>query len=198
MHTRRLLTAVLGAWLAGTALVAYVATDNFAHAAQVLQSKDPKVRRMVQLLGEKDARQLLRHEASEMNRTYFSRWQETQLLLCVVIIGMLFQARAKAPSFAMAGVMLLATMGNYFAVTPNVIGLGSLMDFSGPEEFPIERARFAAMHSAYGGIELVKIGLAAALLVAYSRRTGKRRASSKTLIDEIDEIEDADDRSASR
>ena len=198
MHTRRLLTAVLGAWLAGSALTSYIATSNFNHAAQVLQSKDPKVTRILQILGPKDANQLLRHEAAEMNRAYFSRWQQTQILLALLIIGMLISTRAKAPSLVMAAFLMTATLVNYFAVTPHIIGLGALMDFTAPDQFPIERARFAAMHQAYGGLELLKILMALMLLIAYSRRTGKRRVSGKTLIDEVDEIDDADDRHVNR
>ena len=198
MHTRRLLTAVLGAWLAGSALTAYIASSNFDHAGQILESKDPKVTRILQILGEKDARQLLRHEASEMNRTNFARWQQVQLFFSLLIIGMLFSTRAKTPSLVVAALLTTATLANYFAVTPHIIGLGALMDFTPSNQFPIERARFAAMHQAYGGLELLKLARAWMLLIAYSRRTGKRRVSGKTLIDEVDEIDDADDRHVNR
>ena len=198
MHTRRILTAILGAWLVGSGLISYIATSNFEQAASVLQAQDPKIRRMVQTLGEKDARHLLRHEASEMNRAYFVHWQRMQLLFLILVIVILVRVRAKPPTLIAAGLLTLATLANYFAMTPQIIGLGRLLDFAAPEELLPERSRFGAMHQAYGIVELVKVAMATVLLFVYSWRTSKRRVSPKSLIDEVDEIEDADDRHVNR
>src|SRR5947209_6207265 len=90
MRTRRLITFLLGAWLAGSLFMAFVATQNFRMVERFLDNQaHPGVRQLV-TLGQNDAFTDLRSFVAESNRFYFEYWEWTQILLTISIAALLW------------------------------------------------------------------------------------------------------------
>jgi hypothetical protein len=74
--------AVMGAWIAGSICSAVVATENFYTIDRLLASSpNAAFTRVVQQLGQPQARELLRYLSSELNRLYFQMWNVAQIVL---------------------------------------------------------------------------------------------------------------------
>src|SRR5271154_5230083 len=89
MHHTRIAVFLLGAWLFGSLSIAYVATQNFDAVDQVMKNPPPAAAKMIQTLGDDNARHLLRHLAGEENRSYFETWELAQLFIGVALIVVL-------------------------------------------------------------------------------------------------------------
>src|SRR6187401_347674 len=81
---------VLGAWLMGSLLMFMVAPTNFRLIDELLaHSSNASFHALVERDGPATARALLRYLASELNRTFFLRWNITQAALGAALIYLL-------------------------------------------------------------------------------------------------------------
>ena len=163
MTSRALIAFLLGAWLAGTLLMWAVATQNFRVVDRLLGAPALEFSRRAALLADGDARLLMRHQASEVNRLFFERWGWTQLALGALLAWLVFSAPADRALRGTVVLMLLIAAVTQFAVVPETVRLGRLLDFAprsaagaplGPEA-----SRFWALHGAYTGLDLLKFFL---------------------------------------
>jgi hypothetical protein len=184
MHARRLACFFLGLWLAGSLFMAWVATQNFRQVDRLLSREDPTATLRLKPLGA-DARAILRYQASEQNRWYFSKWETIQLIYgAFFFFVMLFGSREN--KFVLLGVLLLVVLValQKFLLTPEVTALGRMIDFVPPEQETPERTRFWILHTAYTGVELGKWGVAlflTAQMVFSRKRSGRSRDSRREL-----------------
>ena len=84
---RSLLITLLGGWIAGTLILAGVATQNFRTIDRLLSVPTPEFSRAIAPLGHDEARIVLRYLSSELNRLYFGAWGFIQLVLGVTILA---------------------------------------------------------------------------------------------------------------
>ena len=68
MHYSRISAFLLGALLTGSLFMAFVATGNFQTASEILKAPPAPAEKMIKLLGDENARMLLRYQAGEENR----------------------------------------------------------------------------------------------------------------------------------
>src|ERR1041384_7057741 len=128
MHARRLACFLLGLWLAGGALLAWVATENFREVDRLLSGDNPTATLRLKTLGP-DARTIMRYQASEMHRWLFNAWERVQIGYgTLFFLPMLFGSRENR--FVLGGVLLLVllVLAQRFLITPELIAVGRLID----------------------------------------------------------------------
>lgn len=191
MHLRRLVSALLAMWLAGSLFMAGVATANFRIADEVFRTQVFELIRTSELLGSPLMRQVLRYEASEMNRFYFESWEAIQMGLGAALLLPIIFGKLRRYLAVTVVVMLALVAAQHWVLTPRLTSLGRLFDFADPGSLLTERSQFRTLHNLYTGIELAKMGTLAALsgILLYQ---GERRRRSRHADDEVDAVHDAD------
>jgi len=166
---RALLITLLGAWIAGTLILAGVATQNFRTVDRLLSAPTPEFSRAIAPLGHNEARTVLRYLSSELNRLYFGAWGFIQLILGATILASALGHRpldrkgviGAAAIFVIAIVMLLL---NWF-----IVPLGRSLDFVPHTPATPPLGRFWRLHSAYTSLDAIKLILCLWLLIRWSR-----------------------------
>lgn len=142
----------------GSLLMFVVAPTNFRLIDELLNgSSNASFRALVDQVGSAPVRELLRYLASELNRSFFLRWNVLQLVLgaaaCWLAWRSLAERRVRLTLLA-ATLMVALLLG---AFTPLITSIGRSLDFVPREPAPPELARFQLLHVAYTGIELTKL-----------------------------------------
>jgi hypothetical protein len=158
--------ALLGAWLAVTVCMWFAATRSFGTVRRVLENGNPQLAESTRALAPDQTRVVLRHLASEINRSYFRAYGWAQLLLGVaLLIVLLRQAPRDVIALIMVGAMVAIVAALTFYVTTEVVALGRRIDFVPRDPARPEMARFRMLHGAYTVLDgtklLVGLGLAA-------------------------------------
>ncbi len=171
MHAARLLAAVLGAWLALCASMAFVAMSNF-RVTDVERLRDAD--EVFAALDEgEERRTALHYVARELNRHFFQRYDRAQLALAAVALVLLLFAGA--PRKARLVVLLLAAgvaLAHALYLTPTMVELGREIDFvPRPDPPPEPVQRFYALHGVSLALELAKMALLAALVLMVARKS---------------------------
>ncbi|HWP84748.1 MAG TPA: hypothetical protein VNN17_06130 [Terriglobia bacterium] len=156
---RTAMSALLGGWLVGTVLIAWIAAENFWIIDRLLAtSLHPSFHRDVSLLPPGEARALLRYLASEQNRLYFVwwGWAEGLLGMALVLLAVRTGSGRLLAGFAlMLGLVLLSQL----YLTPQIVSLGRSLDFVPREPPPPGLRRFGILHAASTAVALLKLGL---------------------------------------
>lgn len=196
MHSVRLVSFVLGAWLSGGLFMAWVATQNFRGVDRLLGQTNPAARLDVRTLddpansGPGATRLLLRYQVSEQNRFYFESWEIAQLVLgTLLFFFLLFGTREDKYILAGVLVLLVLTALGRFLLTPEITALGRSLDFVPPTAETTERSRFWLMHNIYSGGELAKWVIL--ILLAGRLVVGRRGHKSGDVRKQLDVINKA-------
>ena len=181
MHFRRLACFLLGSWIAGGLFMDMVVTQNFRSVDRLLAKPAAPAARQIEKLGPEDARRLFRHQVSEQNRWYFETWGDVETgLSAALLLFLLFGSTETNVTLLLALLMLLIVIVQRFALTPQMVVLGRLIDWVPTSQASPERSRFWMMHGAYVGLEVAKLALGfvltARLLFRRRRRPQDREA----------------------
>jgi hypothetical protein len=185
MHHSRISAFLLGSLLLGSLFLAFVATHNFRAVDAVLSAPPPEASKMIQTLGQQNARQLLRYLAGEENRGYFEAWELTQLLLGATLVGFLLFGVKNRLLAGLAGAMLALTLFQYFKITPDLLWMGRSIDFLPWTAESQVRDQFWKLHGIYGGIEVVKM-LLAVTIAGFLFPLRRRRLRQRVQVDPVD------------
>src|SRR5438132_8052076 len=130
MHYRRIASFLLGLWLGGGLLMAWVATENFRSVDRLLAAPSPAAAIQIQALGREGARSLLRYQVSEQNRWYFEIWESSQLILGAGFFSfLLFGSSEGKFSLLLLLLMFLIVAIQRLFMTPELTSLGRSFDF---------------------------------------------------------------------
>lgn len=154
----RLLLVVLGLWL-GLLVASWVAaTLSFRTVDRVLgPSLRPELRERLATVAADDRRVVLRHLASEINRSMFRRWSLAQIALGALALALAW--RLSGPGYLLLAAAVLACLIQAFGLAGPIAELGRAIDFV-PRPLPAETARrFGLLHAAYLGLDLAKAAL---------------------------------------
>ena len=154
---RKIMLLILGGWLVGTVLVGLMAAENFWIIDRLLQSPSPSLQQDVAQLPSGEARVMLRHLASELNRFWFETWGWIELGLAVVLLAMAFRTLPRPSVLTGLGIMLAITIAMAFYLTPQIIAVGRPLDFVPREPAPPVLAEFGQLHAAYSILDLGKL-----------------------------------------
>lgn len=148
----------LAAWLLGSLMMFVVAPTNFRLIDDLLASSDnASFRELVERLGPAPTRELLRYLASELNRTFFVRWNVAQVTLGVLVLGLLPRPARDRWSAGLLLAALSIAFGLLTVLTPMITTLGRSLDFVPRNPPPPELVHFQVLHVAYTALELVKV-----------------------------------------
>jgi hypothetical protein len=148
---------LLGGWLLGTILVAFIAAENFWIIDRLLAtSVHPVFHRDVGMLPAGEARAMLRYLASEQNRFYFTYWGWAEAVLGIALLGM--AARSGSGRLLLGfGLMLALVAVTQLYLTPRIVELGRALDFVPREPPPPGLNTFGRLHAAYSAVDLLKL-----------------------------------------
>jgi hypothetical protein len=180
MHTRRISTFLLGAWILGCALMAYISVQALTTSAS-LASPVPAVTEIEQKLGYDLTAMLVRHVQQDQARAILRFWERGEILLGIALGGCLFMAtQRKIFPLVICGLMVMLAMFQFFALSPEIAYRGREADLPPGNNNVATMTRLIALQQVYFGVEIVKL-MAGGLLASYlfvfrtSRRSRKER-----------------------
>ena len=167
---RALLITLLGGWIVGTLLIAFVATQNFRTVDRLLSAPTVEFSRAIAPLAHDEARGVLRYLVSELNRLYLSAWGLTQLALGAAVVATALGLRPldRAGVIGAAAIFLLVLA--LLLLTWFIVPLGRSMDFVPRTLVPHDLARFWRLHQAYTALDALKLILCVWLLIRSARQ----------------------------
>jgi hypothetical protein len=184
MHYSRISAFLLGAILTGSLFMAFVASGNFQTVSEILKTPPPQADKMIKVLGDENARLLLRYLAGEENRLFFETWETTQLVLGLLLAALLFLGCNKRLLAGLAGAIMILTVFQHFKITPELLWQGRAIDFVPATGDPTARQQFFKLHAAYGVIEVVKLLLIIGIGIGLFPR--RRRSHQRVELDAVD------------
>ncbi|MGH9782945.1 MAG: hypothetical protein ACRD88_02065 [Terriglobia bacterium] len=159
---RTLMAFLLGAWLLGMILVAFVAAENFFEVDRLLASPPSteyraEFQKRLAPLAPGDARMALRYLSSELNRFYFRVWGGTELMLGAALLVLAIKSRMDRRFRAGVWVMLALSVLMTVYLTPQLVEIGRALDFASRDTPPPQLGRFGMLHGAYSALDLLKL-----------------------------------------
>ncbi len=159
MHTRRVATFLLGAWLGGSVLMILIQAANLHFTDALLSAPSDQAAAFLKHAGSpQDLAAMLRYQAAEQNRRYDEVWQDVQFGLAVILAAALFLGtQRRIFPLAICGLMLLVLIFQRTVVSPELSFRGRATDF------PVENApsnallRVSVMRQVYGWVEGTKL-----------------------------------------
>lgn len=178
MHTRRLASFILGAWLVGCLLMSFVSSQGLQNVDRLLTNPPGPVAKDVEDLGADITRMLLRYQASEMNRFLFQVWGVLQLGLggAFVISSVLTSHRSKFLIGVSLMMMVLIAI-QMFYVAPAMNALSRSLDFLQVNAAFKERDAYQSFRIWDIVLEILKmaLGLALAARLLFDRYAWKQQ-----------------------
>jgi Domain of unknown function (DUF4149) len=150
--------AILGVWLGWTLFMWFLAGRSFATVDRVLHGDNPEFAEAARPLSPGQTREVLRHLASEINRTIFRAYGWAQIVLGALLLGLLWlQTPRDTFSLVLAGGMAVLVLILVLMITPQIISLGRTLDFVPRNPTPPGFQRFWMLHGAFTGLDGVKL-----------------------------------------
>lgn len=190
MHTHRLATFLVGAWLMGTLLMMFITSQNMRSVDRMMEGGNAPVVKIQDQLGGKVAlRQVLRYQVSEANRFLTEWWEYLGIGLGITLtVVVLFATNGNLASMALVTLLLAVAVSQRLFLTPEIVYLGRHLDFLAADAVTPERARFWNYQTAYAATELLKIllgvVLGARLVARSSSSRGQRRRRAEPVVEE--------------
>lgn len=172
MNRRLLLALVLGAWVAGTLFMWMVATQNFATVDRILVSPPTTFQTITAKMPHAETREVLRWEASELNRFYFDRWGLAQLPLAALALALAWKGGKRLRIAILLAAVIAVVLQLH--VVPETIHIGRELDFVPPEPETPLHAAFWQLHNAYTGFDMLKFLLLSGCCIALGRQRDPR------------------------
>jgi hypothetical protein len=183
MHTRRVVTFLLGIWMGCSVLLGILTLENFRSPNLVLSSPPPPAAKMIERLGQEESRQLLRHLAMEQSRSYLAIWEDAQIGIgALLVLLLVMSSQTRVFPIAMAAAMVILVLFQHFGILPEIVYQGREADFPpGSGSFETQ-ARVWTLGQFYVGAEAVKLlicgVLASYLFVFYAPDRNRKRSSA--------------------
>jgi hypothetical protein len=166
---------LLGIWLAGSILMTFIAADSANTASRILRGHSAGANIRIKSMGEDEARIMLAYPVRQQSRWWLEDWENVELVLgAAFFFFLLFGTReGKLVLFFTLGIYAVVLFQRFLTL-PQLLYLGSQMDFVPLNVFIPERNQLIAVQTAFTGLEIFKVLLQLALgvyLIARSRRS---------------------------
>jgi hypothetical protein len=183
MHSTRIATFLLGAWISCCVFMDLLALENLRLASGVLNSAIPPAVEIIQKSSRDELGLLLRYFAAEEYRYYFSTWELIQIPIALLLAAVLYIAAEKRPLPQILCGLMLALVLFQLAIHPEWAYRGREADFPPGNQMLGTQARMWALTEVWIGAESSKL-LIGALLASYVF-TYKSRRRSRRVADEF-------------
>jgi len=163
-----LAVAILSAWIMSTLCMWFAATRSFATVERVMKSGQPEFVEITKPLGGASTRMVLRHMASEINRTLFQGYGVLQIGFgAILFLLVLRQSPRHALDISLAATMLVLSLIVTLALTPLITSVGRSIDFLPRNPPPQVMPRFWMLHGAFTSLDGVKLLAGIGLMVRW-------------------------------
>jgi len=170
MHSTRVATFLLGAWMGCCVFLDLMAIQNLRLAGQMLNSAIPAASEILQNAGRGQMNVLLHHFAAEQNRYYFPLWGWIQLPGILLLASVLYFAAEKRIMPQILCLAMLALVVFELAIHPELAYRGREADFPPGSLALGTQARAWALTEVWSGAEAAKLvvgGVLAAFIFSY-------------------------------
>ncbi len=178
MHSTRVATFLLGAWIGCCLFLDLLSLQNLRLAGQLLNSAIPPASEILQNAGREQMRLLLHHFAAEQYRYYFSLWGLIQIPGALLLAAVLYFAAEKRIIPQVLCGLMLALVLFQLAIDPELTFRGREADFPPGSQALGTQAREWVLTEIWIGVEAVKLLMGGALtnyLFTYKSRRRVRR-----------------------
>jgi len=179
MHSTRVATFLLGAWLACCLFLDIVAAQSVRMTARFLSAPIAPAAATLKNVGGEQAALLLRHFDAEQSRYYYANWELMQIPIVLLIAVLVFFATGRRfVGPLIAGLILILVLFQAFAITPELGFRGRETDFPPGSQNVGTQARLWALTQVFIGVEAAKLlfgGILASYIFVFKSR---RRARS--------------------
>lgn len=143
MHNRRFGAFLVGAWLIGTVMVWFATSQSLMNVDRTLSTPPQQVQKEFDDMGPDVTRQILRHQAMQLNRRITETWEVIQLGMAAALLvtSILTTHRSKTTIVSASLLMILSAIAAFY-LTPAMNGLGRSFDFLPPTAALRERDAF--------------------------------------------------------
>lgn len=143
MHNRRFGAFLIGAWLIGTVMVWFATSQSLLNVDRTLSTPPQQVQKEFDDMGPDVTRQILRHQAMQLNRRVTETWEVIQLGMAgaLLAISILTTHRSKTTIASAILLMILSAFAAFY-ITPAMNALGRSFDFLPPTAALRERDAF--------------------------------------------------------
>jgi len=179
MHSTRIATFLLGAWIGCCIFMDLLALENLRLANSVINSAIPPAVEIIQKTGQEPTGLLLRYFAAEQYRYYFSTWELIQIPGALLLAGVLYLAAEKRAMPQILCGLMLALVLFQLAIHPELAYRGREADFPPGSQALGTQARVWALTEVWIGAESAKL-LIGALLASFMFSYKSRRRSRRT------------------
>jgi len=179
VHSTRIATFLLGAWIASCIFLDLVSLQNMRLAGQMLNSAIPPASAILQNAGREPMGLLLRHFAAEQYRYYFSLWGIIQIPGGLLLAAVLYFATEKRVLPQVLCAAMVALVLFQLAIHPELTFRGQEADFPPGRQSMGTQARVWILTEIWIGAEAAKLlvgGVLAGYVFAYKSRRRARKA----------------------
>jgi hypothetical protein len=157
MHTRRVGAFLIGGWLLGTFLMAFVTSQSLANVDRILGSPPQQVAKEFGDIGPDVTRQILRFEAQQLNRRLTETWQVIQFGIGGALLATSLMTTHRS-RFVIGGtvIMMLIVAYLYFSLTPTMYQLARSFDFLPVGAAANERSNYETFAVWHRVLEILK------------------------------------------
>ena len=161
MHTRRVGAFLIGAWLLGSLLMAFVSTQSAANIERFFSNPPPQVTKELDDIGPDMMRQILRYEAAQHIRHISETWEVIQLGLGAALLATSFLTSHRSRIVVVCSLLMLTMAAvMYLYLTPVMNALARSFDFLPATAAVPERESFNHYFVWYRVLEILKTLLA--------------------------------------
>src|SRR5688572_19181377 len=169
MHNRRFGAFLIGAWLIGTVMVWFATSQGLLNVERTLSTPPQQVAKEFDDMGPDVTRQILRHQAMQLNRRIVETWEIIQLGMAGALLATSFLTthRSKTTIISAILLMILSAFAAFY-LTPAMNALGRSYDFLPPTAALREREAFQRLdvwHRVVNVLSLLIAGLITARLL---------------------------------
>lgn len=144
MHTRRVGAFLIGAWLLGALITAFIAAQSYTNVERFFSNPPPQVSKEIDDVGPDVMRQILRFQASQHNRHVAETWLVIQLGILSALLATSFLTSHRSRIVIIATFLMLAmVLISYFFLTPVMNALSRSYDFQPLGAATMERENYA-------------------------------------------------------
>ncbi len=189
MHAGRFACLLLGAWLAGTLFMAFVAHQNLDTADRLIANGDTAILMHSGSGGIQAMRGLLRYHALEQTRATNESWETAQVVLgAVFFFFLLFGTREDKFTLLVPLLMVLVTLGERLVLTPETNARARVLDFVPLNSHAADHVKLLLLQKIHLACEVGKAGLG---LILAARLIGSLRRSRRDVRQELNLVNKA-------
>ncbi len=178
MHTRRIASFILGAWVGGSLFMLFISIQNARSANALMASPLPEANRIINDAGRDQAALLLRHAAAQATRSALFSWEKAQMPLAIALGGFLFLGTQKRVfPLVLCGAMFALVVFQHLGLSTELAYLGGETDFPPGDSLIGPQKRQLALEEVYYAAEAIKLitaGILASFLFVFRARRGRK------------------------